>query len=97
MLSEETVIDQITITEVGQILVRRATYLLRDGVRVPIPLYARVSYEPGMELLDGEDSRVRAIAQIVWTPEVIAAATARRDAPPIPGLPVPAADESPTP
>jgi hypothetical protein len=89
MLSEETVIDQITITEIGQILVRRATYLLRDGVRVPIPLYDRRSYEPGADLAADEDAVIRAVADLFWTPERIAAAVARREAAPFPGMPPP--------
>ena len=78
MLTEETVIDQIAITEVGQILVRRALYILRDGARATPAVYHRSSYEPGADLTH-EDPRVQAIAAIVWTEPVLAAAAERRE------------------
>ena len=79
MLTEDTVLDQITITEDGTILVRRATYLLRDGVRAPNPQYHRTSYEPGSDV-EHEDMRVRAIASLVWTEAVCEAARLRYEA-----------------
>ena len=77
MLSEETVIDQITITEAGTILVRRALWIRRDDVRIGSPTYARTAYEPG-SVSDAEATVVHQIAALVWTPEVIEAARARR-------------------
>ena len=78
MLTEETVVDRIEIDERGIIGVRRASFIVRDGVRLPTPSYHRTTYEPGAEL-GGEDPRVHAIAAIVWTDEIKAAAIARRE------------------
>ena len=78
MLTEETVIDRIEIDERGNIGVRRATFILRDGVRVQMPTYHRIAYEPGADL-GTEDERVRQVAAVVWTDDVIAAAVARRE------------------
>ena len=80
MLTEDTVVDRIEIDEHGNILVRRATVILRDGVRVPTPLtYHRSSYEPGADVSQ-EHVRVIAVAMVLWTPAVIEAAEARRQA-----------------
>ena len=80
MLTEDTVVDRIEIDEQNNILVRRATVILRDGVRVPTPLqFHRTSYEPGADI-SREDVRVLAIAAVLWTKEVIEATTARRQA-----------------
>lgn len=79
MLSKETVIDKIEILEEGSVQVRRATYVVEDGVRIAGPMYHRSALQPGDEVA-GEPARVRAVAQAVWTPEVIAAARARQAA-----------------
>jgi hypothetical protein len=78
-LTEETTLDQITVTDTGAILVRRAAWILRDGVRLGAPTYHRTSYDPGAAL-GAEASIVQKIAALVWTPDVIAAAVARREA-----------------
>ena len=77
-LTEETVIDRIEIDERGIISVRRATYIARDGVRLPTPSYHRTTYETGAAV-DDEDPRVQAIAAVVWTDEIKATAVARRE------------------
>lgn len=76
MLEERTVIDQITVLEDGQIQVRRADKVFRDGVEIA-RAYHRHVIVPGASL-DGEDERVRAHAEIAHTPEVIAAFDAAR-------------------
>mgnify|MGYP001577330767 CR=1 FL=1 len=76
MLTRETVIDKIEVLELGHVQVRRATYIEEDGVRVSGPEYHRVAYEPGATIT-AEHARVKAVAQAIWTPAVIAAHRAR--------------------
>jgi hypothetical protein len=78
-LTKETVVDRIEITEDGSIQVRRGTYILEDGVRIEGPRYHRTAYVPGADI-SAEPARVRAIAQVVWTPAVIAAYQAAAEA-----------------
>lgn len=77
MLSEETVISQISVDEAGNVSVRRSTRILRDG-EVIAETFHRHVIDP-LEPLDGEADEVTAIARIVRTPERVAAATARRE------------------
>jgi hypothetical protein len=67
MLTEETVVDRIEIDERGTVSVRRATYILRDGVRLANPTFHRCSYTLGADVT-GEHARVMAIAALVWSP-----------------------------
>lgn len=71
MLTESNIIDLITITENGHILVRTATVISRDGIEVS-RTYHRASYYPGQDLA-GVDSKVSDIAAAAWTSDVIAA------------------------
>lgn len=72
MLTKETSID---ITIMGTSLsVRRATYILEDGVRIAGPTYHRSGYDPGADLTR-EEPIVQAAAAIAWqddTREVVA-------------------------
>jgi hypothetical protein len=68
MLTEETVIDRIDIDEGGVIGVRRASFILRDGVRLQ-PSFHRTTYPPGADV-SHEDPRVQAIAGVIWTEDV---------------------------
>ena len=70
-IEKQKVIDQITVTENGIILYREATKILEDGVELT-KTYHRSSLTPGQDLT-GQPANVVAIAQTVWTPEVIAA------------------------
>ena len=70
-ITKETSIDQITVTENGIILYREATRIIEDGT-VLTQTYHRSSLTPGQDLTDIPDNVV-AIANVVWTPEVIAA------------------------
>lgn len=69
-LTKELVIDQIEILEGGHIQVRRATYILEDGVRIAGPSYHRVAYVPGDDI-KGEDPTVQAHARTAWTSDVV--------------------------
>lgn len=69
--SEEKVIDQITVTENGYILFREATRVMKDDQEIA-KTFHRSSLFPGQELTN-VPANVAAIANVVWTPEVIAA------------------------
>lgn len=69
MLTEDSIIDKIEILEDGQIQVRRANRVLRDGV-VIANTYHRHVLAPG-DSLDKQDDRVAAVAKTVWTDDVI--------------------------
>ena len=70
-LTETKVIDQITITENGTILYREATRILKDGEQIA-QTYHRSSLAPASDLT-GVPENVVAIANTVWTAEVISA------------------------
>jgi hypothetical protein len=70
-ITKQVVIDQITVTENGIILYREATKIIEDGVELT-KTYHRTSLTPGQDL-SGQPAQVVAIANTVWTPEVISA------------------------
>jgi hypothetical protein len=70
-ITKTTVVDQITVTENGIILYREATKIIEDGVELT-KTYHRTSLTPGQDLT-GQPAQVVAIANTVWTPEVISA------------------------
>jgi len=77
-ITKETVVDQITLTENGIVLYREATRIIEDG-KVLTQTYHRSSLTPGQDLA-GQPANVVAIAQVAWTPEVIAAYQAQQAA-----------------
>lgn len=91
MITKQTVIDQITVTENGIILYREATRIIEDG-KVLTQTYHRSSLTPGQDLT-GQPEKVVAIAQAAWTPEVVAAYQAQQEA----NSPAPTATPEPTP
>ena len=76
MITKQTTVDQITVTENGIILYREATKIVEDGVELT-KTYHRSSLTPGQDIT-GQPEKVVAIAQAAWTPEVIAAYQAQR-------------------
>lgn len=74
MITKRQVIGKIEILEDGQIQLREDTIIEEDGVELNRRYHRRV-LEPGQDV-SGETSRLRQVAGVVWTPEVIAA---RRD------------------
>lgn len=70
MLEERSVIDQITILEDGQIQVRRADKVFRDGVEISKTFHRHV-VAPGANLAS-EESLVQKVARVVHTTEIIA-------------------------
>jgi hypothetical protein len=78
MITKETVVDQITVTENGIVLYREATRIIEDG-KVLTQTYHRSSLIPGQNL-DGQPANVAAICNTAWTPEVISAYQAQQAA-----------------
>lgn len=70
-LTETKVIDQITVTENGTLLVREATRVLRDGEQIA-QTFHRWSFAPGADISEMPQN-VQDVANVAWTPEVIAA------------------------
>lgn len=68
-LTETKIIDQITVTEHGHVLYREATRIMK-GDEIVAQTFHRTSLTPGQDLT-GQPENVIAIAQTVWTPEVI--------------------------
>jgi len=71
MLTKQTKIDQITVTENGIVLYREATSILEDGVELS-KTYHRSSLTPDQDL-SNVPANVQAICAAAWTPEVVAA------------------------
>jgi hypothetical protein len=68
-ITKQTVVDQITVTEYGIILYREATKIIEDGKELT-KTYHRTSLTPGQDLT-GQPAQVTAIANTVWTDEVV--------------------------
>ena len=68
-LTEEKVIDTITVTENGTVLYREATRILKDGEQIA-QTYHRSSLYPASDLTD-VPANVAAICKLTWTSEVI--------------------------
>lgn len=71
MLTKQTAIDQITVTEKGTVLYREATKIVEDG-QVLTHTYHRTSLLPGDDLTN-QPQKVKDICNTVWTPEIISA------------------------
>jgi len=71
MITKETAIDQITVTENGVILYREVTRIMEDNTELT-KTYHRNSLHPGQDLTDVPE-KVAAICNAAWTPEVISA------------------------
>jgi len=70
-LTETTKVDQIEITEGNHIQVRTATIIEKDGTELT-RTFSRCAFYPGSDV-SNEDAKVQAIANAIWTAEVIAA------------------------
>ena len=70
-LTETTIIDKIELVENNSIQVRTATIIKKDGTEIA-KTYHRHVVAPGEDVTN-EDTRVQAIANAIWTEEVIAA------------------------
>lgn len=70
-LTEEKVIDTITVTENGTVLYREATRILKDGEQIA-QTFHRSSLAPASDLT-GVPDNVVAICNVAWTPAVVEA------------------------
>jgi hypothetical protein len=70
-LIEKTIVDKVELTEVNTIQVRTATIIERDETEISRSFHRHV-VSPGDDVTN-EDPKVQAIANAVWTEEVIAA------------------------
>jgi hypothetical protein len=70
-LQEITKVDQVELVENNSIQVRTATIIERDGTEISRSFHRHV-VSPGDDVTN-EDPKVQAIANAVWTEEVIAA------------------------
>jgi len=74
-LEEKSLVDSINTRIDGQIEVRTATVIEKDGVEIAISFSSHVVV-PGADLAN-EDARVKSIAEVVHTEEVINAYKAK--------------------
>ena len=70
-LTEKTIIDKIELIENNSIQVRTATVIEKDGTELTRTFHRHV-VAPGADLTN-EDPKVQAIANAIWTEEIIAA------------------------
>ena len=76
-LTEESIVDRIEVMEHGQLQVRTANVVKRDGVEISRTFHRHV-VRPGNDL-SLEDPRVAEIGAVVHTVEVIAAFKAAQE------------------
>jgi hypothetical protein len=69
-LTETTKVDQIEVLENCTLQIRTATIIEKDGQELTRTFF-RTTKTPG-EDVSNEDTKVQAIANAIWTPEVIA-------------------------
>ena len=70
-LIEKTIIDKIEVIENNSIQVRTATIIEKDGTELTRTFHRHV-LAPGADITN-EDPKVQAIANAIWTEEIIAA------------------------
>lgn len=70
-LEEKSIIDLVEVIENNTIQVRRRDQILKDGVEISASFHRHIVC-PGDDLTD-QDPKVVAIAEALWTPEVIEA------------------------
>jgi len=70
-LTKKQIIDKIELVETNSIQIRTATIIEKDGTEIAKTLHRHVKH-PGDDV-SNEDPKVQAIANAIWTPEVIAA------------------------
>ena len=68
-LIEKTIIDKIELIENNSIQVRTATVIEKDGIELTRTFHRHV-VAPGADITN-EDPKVQAIANAIWTEEVI--------------------------
>jgi hypothetical protein len=63
-LTKEVVVDQITVTENGTVLVREVTRIIEDGVEIS-KQYHRTSFEKNADV-SGQPQQVQDICAAAW-------------------------------
>ena len=76
-LTKETVVDQITVTENGIVLVRETTTIKEDGVEIS-KKYHRSSFAPADDV-SSQPANVQAICAAAWTKDVVDAYQAQQE------------------
>ena len=69
MITKEIVTGMVSILEGGTIQVREDTVIIEDGIELSRTFHREV-LEPG-DNLSGKDERIKKIASVIWTNEVI--------------------------
>ena len=77
-LTKEIVVDQITVTENGTVLVREVTRIMEDGNEIS-KQYHRTSFAPASDV-SAQPQTVQDICNVAWTPTVISAYQAQQEA-----------------
>jgi len=77
-LTKEQEIDKVEVVENGTIQVRQITRILEDGKELSSSFH-RWTLTPGQDVSD-QEARVQAIANAIWTNEVISAYNAQLEA-----------------
>jgi len=70
-LTEKQIVDKIEVLESNQIQVRTANIIEKDGVEISRTFFRHV-VNPSNDI-SGEDAKVQAVANAIWTEEIIAA------------------------
>jgi hypothetical protein len=68
-LIEKTIVDKIEVLETNSIQVRTANIIEKDGVEIA-RTFSRHVIHPSKDI-SGEDAKVQAVANAVWTEEII--------------------------
>ena len=76
-LTEKTIVDLVEVVQTNHIQVRTANIIEKDGVEIAKSFHRHI-LAPGDDV-SGEDPKVQAIANAIWTEEVIAAYSASLD------------------
>jgi hypothetical protein len=70
-LTEKKIIDKIEVIENNSIQVRTANVIDKDGVEISRTFHRHVVH-PSQDI-SGEDAKVQAVANAIWTEEIISA------------------------
>jgi hypothetical protein len=70
-LTEKQIVDKIEVLENNSIQVRTANIIEKDGVEISRTFHRHV-VNPSQDI-SGEDAKVQAVANAVWTVEIIQA------------------------
>lgn len=75
--TKQTTFDAITIRDTGHFEIRLANLVLEDGVEIAKKYHRRV-ITPGDDITN-EPQKIKALANLIWTPAMIEAAQAARN------------------